>query len=390
MAVRETYQHRLGRKPEGSWMNLSRLFFSLLISTVALANTPKVEKLAAALEDTKQAVVQEDVKQRKIMSSLFDINRKMKRIVTERSDLVQERMLLETTTSDLSRKISEIEEKLKSQKSFLRERLAFIYRFGGQGVFRTLFSSTSSAHLERNLKILGIVAKRDLELIKDYSGTVADLGKKKNRLQNRLEHLRQLEKNIRDKEEKLTLENGYKNRILDGIRKSKKFAMAKLQGLRAKSLQMAMNDDSGVFDLLFRPSFFEQKGELPKPLEGQIVQNFGLIRDEENNLTMSHKGLFISATSGAEIKSVFDGKVAFSGEIPGFGQTLVIDHGDHYYTVYGNNQEILVTEGEEVQQSQKIASVGRNFETQRSGLYFEIRHFSEPYDPRLWLKGSRQ
>lgn len=363
---------------------------SLVIFQTAVASTPKVEKLVEDLETTKKAVVEEDVKQRKIMSSLFDINRKMKRIVTERGDLVQERMLLETTTSDLSKKILEIEDKVKSQKSFLRERLSFIYRFGGQGVFRTLFSSTSSAHLERNLKVLGIIAKRDLDLIKDYSGTVADLGKKKERLQSRLEHLRKLEKNIREKEDKLTFENSYKNRILDGIRKSKKFAMAKLQGLRAKSVQMAMNDDSGVFDLLFRPSFFEQKGLLPNPVEGPVVQNFGLIRDEENNLTLSHKGLFISASTGAEIKSVFNGKVAFSGALPGFGQTLVIDHGDHYYSVYGNNQKILVQEGEEVQQSQKIASVGRNLETQRTGLYFEIRHFSEPYDPRLWLKGSRQ
>jgi septal ring factor EnvC (AmiA/AmiB activator) len=221
---------------------------------------------------------------------------------------------------------------------------------------------------------------------------VKELEKKKTKLQQRLAHLKKIESNIRQQEERLSQENSYKNRILDGIRKSKKFAMNKLTGLREKGSKLAGSlpddDDSGVLDLLFRPSFFEQKGQLPQPVAGAIIQGFGLMRDEENNVTLSHKGVFYSVPEGTAVKAVFSGTVAFVGSLPGFGQTLILDHGDHYYTVYSHNKNISVTVGDEVEQNQAVATTGYNPELSRNGVYFEVRHFSEPYDPSSWMKGS--
>jgi murein hydrolase activator len=362
--------------------------FLVFSATASAAVENHVDKLVKDFEGTKKSLVAEEVKQRKIMSSLFEINRKMKKIVGERGDLVQERMLLEDNTRDLAQKIAILDEKVKTQKVFLRERLSVIYRFGGLGAARMIFSSSSSSQLERNLKILGVVAKRDLDRIKDYSSSVEELEKKRLKLDQRLTHLKKIEGNIRKKEEKLTYENDYKNRILNGIRNSKKFALMKLSGLREKTAQMAMNDESGVLDLLFRPSFFEQKGQLPTPLSGKIVQEFGLVHNEEHNVTLSHKGVFFSAAPGSLVRSVFGGKVAFVGPIPGFGKTVVVDHGDHYYTVYSHNQIVAVQEGQEIDQSQTLATSGSTSEQFGAGLYFEVRHFSEPYDPRLWMKGS--
>ncbi len=368
------------------------IFILILMGGFSLRAAPNVEnhvdKLVKDFEGTKKSLVAEEVKQRKIMSSLFEINRKMKKIVGERGDLEQERMLLEGTTRDLAQKISTLDEKVKTQKVFLRERLAVIYRFGGLGAARMIFSSSSSSQLERNLKILGVVAKRDLDRIKDYSSSVQDLEKKRKRLDHRLAHLKKIENNIKAKEDKLTFENNYKNRILDGIRKSKKFTLMKLSGLREKTSQMAINDESGVLDLLFQPSFFEQKGQLPSPLQGRIVQDFGLIHDEEHNVTLPHKGVFFAAPLGTSVRAVFGGKVAFVGAVPGFGKTVVVDHGDHYYTVYGHNHAVAVQEGQEISQSQTLATSGSSSEQLGEGLYFEVRHFSEPYDPRTWMKGS--
>jgi septal ring factor EnvC (AmiA/AmiB activator) len=361
-------------------------FYFFLLSVTSFA-APNVTKLANDFEKTKKSLVQDEVKQRKIMSSLFSINRKMKKIVADRAALVQERMLLDSVTRDLALAIRSLDEKVKTQKSHLMQRLAVIYRFGGQGVTRFLFSSLSSAELERNLKILGVVAKHDLGLIKDYSVSVNDLAKKKKKFQLRLAHLKKIEDNIQEKETKLTQENEYKNKILDSIRRSKKFALNKISGLRERSAQLAMNDDSGVLDLLFRPSFFEKKGQLTAPVQGPIVENFGLMRDEENNVTLSHKGVFFAASKGAPVKSVFSGKVAFVGRVSGFGQTLIMDHGDHYYTVYSHNQTISVNVGEEIKQNQIVATAGIDPESLKTGVYFEVRHFSEPYDPRSWMKG---
>lgn len=370
---------------------LALLLSGILLASLApraAASPAKLENLVKDLESTKKSLVEDEVKQRKIMSSLFEVNRKMKKIVNEHGDLVQERFQLETTNRELSQKIDSLVERVRTQKAFLRQRISLIYRFGGQGIARVVFSSHSSSDLEKNLKILGVIAKRDLDLIKDYSGSVNELAKKRERLTQRLAHLKKVESGIRNKEERLTQENNYKNRILEGIRKSKKFALLKLSGLREKTSQLSLNDDSGVLDLLFRPSFFEKKGQLPAPVTGTILQKFGLLRDEEHNVSLSHKGIFYAVPRGSLVRAVFAGKVAFSGVIPGYGNSLVIDHGDHYYTVYSHNEVLNVSAGAEIQQSQVVAVSGASSERFGEGIYFEVRHFSEPYDPQTWMKGS--
>lgn len=370
---------------------MSRYLFVFLICassiTSALTNQ-KIQKLAEDLEKTKKNLVEDEEKQRVVMSSLFEINRKMRKIVTDRGNMVQERMVLESTTKELASKILELETKLKEQKSWMRERLVAIYKLGGQGIARILFSSKSSAQLERNLKILGIVAKRDLDLIKNYSETVQDLEIKKSKFVKRLAKIKKLENKIKEQEGRLAVENTSKNKILEKIRQSKKYSLTKLSGIREKTTQISEQDDTGVLDLLFRPSFFEKKGTLISPVQGLIVQNFGIVRDEEFNVSWPHKGIFYSAPEGQPIKSVFEGIVSFVGDVPGFGTTVIVDHADHYYTVYGFTKNIKVKLGDEIKSNQEIAVTGFAKEQNLSGLYFEIRHFSEPYDPTTWLKGN--
>jgi len=366
-------------------------FFFLFCPLLLSALQPKqasMEKLAKDYHHTKEALVQDEVHQRKVMSSLFQINKKMKKIITERADLVQESMVTESVARELAEKVLILEQKLKDQKALMRERLMAIYKFGGRGLARMLFSSTSSAQLERNLKVLGIIAKRDLDLIKDYSRNMKDLESKKTKFTNRLARLKKLEKRIQVQETQLTKENTHKTKLLDDIRRSKAFRLTKLSGLRAKTDQLIANDDTGALDLLFRPSIFEQKGKLPPPVAGAILRGFGIVRDPEHNVSWAHKGVFISTPAGSKIRSIFDGKVSYVGEVPGFGKTIIIDHGDHYYSVYGYSRLSLVAEGMEVKQNHIIAESGIKADENESGLYFEIRHFSEPYDPRQWLKGK--
>ena len=88
------------------------------------------------------------------------------------------------------------------------------------------------------------------------------------------------------------------------------------------------------------------------------------------------------------MKAVADGRVVYSGAVQGLGRTVIIDHGDHFYTVYANAQDIFVNLNSQVQENQKIASVTEAPFDKESGLYFEVRHFSEPTDPAPWMKGS--
>lgn len=363
------------------------LVLGMFLAGSAQAAAPgEVDLLAKDFETTKAKLEQAEVKQRQVLSALYQINKKIKKIVTDRGALSQQRSFLEVSIRTLTQKVDDLDQRSKEQRTLLAERLRAIYKLGGPSVARFLLTSQSSASLETNLKILGIVAARDLELIKNYRKDVEDLQKKKATLANRLESLKSIENKIVSQEKELRSEQDLKRKILDGTRKSKLFAMNKINGLREKSLQYNI-EDAGLFDTLFKPSFADQKGALPQPLQGVVTQKFGLMKGEDHPYTISHKGIFISAAKGSPFKSVFSGRVSYVGELPGFGTTLVVDHGDHYYSVYSHAQEVKVNAGDEVTQSQILARVGDAPQRNSPGLYFEIRHFSEPYDPQQWMKG---
>jgi septal ring factor EnvC (AmiA/AmiB activator) len=80
--------------------------------------------------------------------------------------------------------------------------------------------------------------------------------------------------------------------------------------------------------------------------------------------------------------------VAFIGRVSGFGKTMVVDHGDHYYSVYSFLSEALVNQGERLKEQQLIAKSGESW-AQGSGMYFEIRHFSDAVDPNDWFSKNK-
>lgn len=368
-------------------MKTAPLIFSVLVcfSVVALAAT-EVDSLTKDFEAAKKKVEDADLKQRQVLSALYQLNKKIKKLVTDRGEMGQQRAFLELNVLQLASKVEQLEQRAGSQKTLLAERLRAIYKLGGPSIARFLFSSGSSADLERNLKIMGIVASRDLDLIKNYNRDLQELSKKKKSLATRLENLKSVEARIVSQEKEMRKEQDLKNKLLDGIRRSKMFALNKINGLREKSLQYNL-EDAGVFDLLFKPSFADQKGLLPVPATGVVLQKFGLIKSDDQPYTVSNKGVYISAAQGTAVKSVFGGKISYVGDIPGFGTTLIVDHGDHYYTVYSHMQDVNVVLGQEVEQAQVLAQIGSPSVDKTPGLYFEIRHFSEPYDPQQWMKG---
>lgn len=338
------------------------------------------------IQKEKMNLEKQEIKQRKILATLFTINKQIKKTVTERSNLNQEKLLLEANIRNLSEKVVDLDKTSKIQKAQLSERLKAIYQLGGQSLARLFIGSATSTQFERNLKIMGVIAENDLDLIRNYSRDMQELKNKKEKLNNRLAYLKKIEEKISNQEAKFTNELLAKNKILNGIRKNKNFTLNKLNQLKEQSAQYNI-DDSGVFDTLFKASFADQKGLLPIPVAGRLSKRFGLEKFSEHTYNINHKGIFIAAMSNASVQSVFDGRVSFAGQLPGYGNTLVIDHGDHYYTVYAHVNEVKVQVGDNVQQSQVIASVGRSSTNDQDGLYFEVRHFSEPYDPQQWMKG---
>lgn len=94
-------------------------------------------------------------------------------------------------------------------------------------------------------------------------------------------------------------------------------------------------------------------------------------------------GVEIKTSLGAAVRAVFAGRVAFADRYGPYGRLVIIDHGDHYYTVSGNLAGIDVKVGDEVSAGERIGTVGD--EGKGPTLYFEVRHGTETLAPSPWL-----
>lgn len=129
--------------------------------------------------------------------------------------------------------------------------------------------------------------------------------------------------------------------------------------------------------------FASLKGHLNLPVRGELVSRFGSPRSGENIIW---KGLFIRSPSGNAVKAIADGRIVFADWFRGFGNLLIIDHGNNYMSLYGNNETIYKQVGEVILSGDTIATVGGSGGNLDSGLYFELRYKGKPIDPLAWVK----
>jgi septal ring factor EnvC (AmiA/AmiB activator) len=132
-------------------------------------------------------------------------------------------------------------------------------------------------------------------------------------------------------------------------------------------------------------AFAALRGKLHLPIKGTVAGRFGTPRAEGGAVW---KGVFIRAAEGIDVRAVAPGTVVFADWLRGFGNLLVIDHGDDFLSVYGNNESLLAAVGAVVKNGDSVATVGNSGGNADSGLYFELRHRGQPFDPLRWV-GSR-
>ncbi len=133
-------------------------------------------------------------------------------------------------------------------------------------------------------------------------------------------------------------------------------------------------------------SFAGLRGKLLLPVNGEIAAHFGTPRRTEAGVDgPTWKGVFIRAAEGTEVQAAAAGRVVFADWLRGFGNLLILDHGEGALTVYGNNETLLASVGERVEAGAVIAQVGSTGGSADAGLYFEIRLEGRPVDPLKWV-----
>ena len=129
--------------------------------------------------------------------------------------------------------------------------------------------------------------------------------------------------------------------------------------------------------------FTALRGQLALPVRGELGNRFGSPRADGG---VTWKGLFIAARTGEDVRAVADGRVVYADWLRGFGNLLIVDHGDSYMTLYANAEALLKQVGDVIRSGEAVATVGNSGGNPESGLYFEMRHEGRPFDPLTWVK----
>ncbi len=117
------------------------------------------------------------------------------------------------------------------------------------------------------------------------------------------------------------------------------------------------------------------------PVKGQVMARFGTNRPEGG----VWRGVLLRASEGASVQVVASGTVVYANWLRGFGNLIIIDHGQQYLSVYAYNQSLLKQIGDAVEVGETIALAGSTGGQVDSALYFEIRHRGSAVDPVQFL-----
>ena len=267
---------------------------------------------------------------------------------------------------------------------------------------RIALSGEDLADAARRLHYLGYVSREAAQLIETHRAGLAELARLKTDSEAKAAELAALEARSRAGREQLLKERREHRRLLERLSGEIRSAQRRIHALVADETRLARLVEEIGKVLAARPGagyarvssvpepggratgpFSAQKGRLRLPVRGDLIGRFGAQRSSG---TASAKGVFIRAPEGEQIRAVAPGRVVYADWMRGFGNLLIVDHGEGYLTVYANNESLLKQSGDEVSLGEPLATAGRSGGNEETGLYFEMRHLGKPFDPLSWVK----
>jgi len=354
----------------------------------------------------------------KAQKKLHDINIKQKQNSNALTQLKQQSLRLNDS--------------LAEQQQQLSQQLYQQYLHGNQSYTQLMLENKDPSAIARDLKYFAYIAKARSQLIAEMQGNLQKVETLNEATAAKLNEVAALKQKQEEEKKALLLQKQEKAKVVQSLsqkiaaqrtqidklkrdekslsnlverlakqaaaQKKKRLAEQKAQKAKTKSTKQAPartsssqpvpeqnqtvarnetlpdNDLDGVH-------FASLRGKLRLPVRGEVSNRFGAVRSDTG---VSWKGLFIRASEGNDVKSVAGGRIVFADWMRGFGNLIIVDHGNGYMSLYGNNQALLKNVGEKVSGGDTIAAVGNSGGNESSGLYYELRRNSVPFDPLSW------
>lgn len=282
-------------------------------------------------------------------------------------------------------RLNKLEDSLVSKEDQLGKRLVAFYKYAKRGYLQVLATASDLDHLNHSMKYLTVIMEEDRRVMEDIMVAQQKYKDEMSQVKDRLTIIADLEKDESEKLLSIRKDLDKKVVLLAKIHQEKEFyetAVKELQSAAQNLKGTILRLEKNQKELKELPDgFYDAKGKLPIPLKGSIIKSNN--RTGDKNLL---KGIYIDGTLGEDVRAVYPGRVEFSGQLKGYGQVIVINHGARYFTISAHLSEREKVEGDAVSVGDVIGQVGETGLSSGPGLYFEIREGGTNHNPLAWLK----
>jgi septal ring factor EnvC (AmiA/AmiB activator) len=305
----------------------------------------------------------------------------------------------------LGREASRMQENIKSQRlkleitalkrdqrqEILKRRLVHIYKAGQLPGWLELASSESPTATLVALRNMKAILEYDRRLIESFGQLSSELKAGLVKYQIDVGQLSKLRNEQQDELSRREKTLKIRKNLVNKLRKDKKEIVKSISKLEGDARQIAeiletleLEREQALVDTAL-PGLAKKRGDLVWPAQGKIMRGFGSVKDKRG-IVLSNPGVDIQAGIGADVLAAATGAVAYVNWLRGYGQFVIIDHGQGYYTLYAHLSDVLVEPGERVSAGELIALAGDSGSLEGPKLHFEIRHKKEQLDPTEWLR----
>jgi septal ring factor EnvC (AmiA/AmiB activator) len=317
---------------------------------------------------------------------------------------------LEVQLVDLRQQQESLQRRLSAAQRRHRDRVRALARLPSGLNVTALSQSRSLGEYLQAQRVLRLVAAHDLSLATQLSADTQRLLAVEAAVRAQRGALTVALADTRQRLDLLQVDRSRRQRLLRSVRQQKKHALAlaaesrvaqrklrdmvaaKGAGLPRRGPDQAATPSAAAaakgspLQALATANFSRTRGRLAWPADGPVRIAFGQRVELAFGTVTAHNGWDIAAPADAPVQALATGTVAYAGWLRGYGQLVIVDHGDNYHTIAAHLGSVDVHVGETVTTGQSLGRVGDTGSLRGTVLYFELRHRGVPLDPRLWLK----
>jgi septal ring factor EnvC (AmiA/AmiB activator) len=356
-----------------------------------------LEKLQQEIENKKKHAQATEKKKESVLQAIQDLDDTL--LIKRQERTVINRRLKEKDheIERINDRLADVRRTIDHRRQSILARLRVQYIEGRFGHLGALLAADTYEAFQQRLQYLSAVSQREYDLMQGYQ---EDL--------DRLERMERQRAVARDEMLVIRYHTEKKVGEIQGLKRKKNVILATITQQKeayehavAELERSASRVDGLLKELEARRKIaalqlpkdlkgtHPLKGGLHWPADGEIVSFFGRQKHPTFDTYVQRKGIEIRTDEGSAIRSVMSGVVVFADWLKGYGQVVILDHANGFFSLYAHASKLLVKVGEQVARGYMIGETGDTGLTGDSTLYFELRQGAQPVDPLTWLAKRR-